>query len=444
MSSTLDWSLAILEGLARSAQDGIAVWAGGGKGLDSEVQEALSPLFRELVAENPDARVLYAEESDSDEGDDRDVARWTHIACSGLEEGDKELLVEKTSKVACRFIQPEKYDDEEDDDGEPPLDVEGAATTPTWDFRARSVSVVGLGSHFDVDEARRADLAKRLRDAAQGATGNVRACLEALADAREGWKDAAYPSWCHAGSVVDVAAIVDALRPLMFALVIYQPDGDTVKVARIDAAVTHHDVPVGLAWSPALSQILPAKIDRGASQATSAPPARTAAKSPHREALFEALRTADRVGLKDQPAFQSLLPLSPAERRALLFDIGTDAPTPAALAPFVESIVFLLVELTVLAETEADVLELFAWETSLSSRLRSKRSSVCSSASSERRRSRLRSPARSSRRPSSLRSPRRPHASRIATRRPTPTTALFFFGRPPRRSPARRTRGGPP
>src|SRR5690349_5469465 len=68
--STLDWSLEILAGLARSARDGIAVWGGGGKGLDLEVYEALMPFFREVIGEHPDARVLYAEETDSDDGDD--------------------------------------------------------------------------------------------------------------------------------------------------------------------------------------------------------------------------------------------------------------------------------------------------------------------------------------------------------------------------------------
>lgn len=370
-SSTVEWSLAILSGLARSARDDVAIWAGGGKGLDEGVDDALAPFFHELLSEHPDARILTTEETDSDEGDDRRVSRWTERACAGLEEGETDLIVERTSKVACRFAQPERDDDDDDDDdgerGEGPSDVEGVATSPTWELCAPRVSVVGYGGHFDRDEATRVDLSARLRDAALHTSDeNVRLCLSTLVEAVDGWKDGAYPSWCHDGTVVDIAALVEALLPITFAMVIYQPDGETAKVARIEeGAVTHHDVRVGLAWSPALTPTLPAKIELGTTHATNAPPQAPLPKSPHREALFAALSGASRVGLRDQPAFQALLGLSPAERRTLLLDVGAESP--AAVAGVVEGIVYLMLELTVIAETDTELLEIFASERSLSS-----------------------------------------------------------------------------
>ena len=286
--STLDWSQAILTGLARSACDGLAVWGGGGKGLGSEVCEALTPFFRELLADHPDARIVYAEESDHDDGDDGDVARWTESSCSGLEEEQKEMFGERSLKIACRINAKEKYDDEEGDEeeGDAPLDVEGIASSRTWDIVASRVHVFGYAGLFDQDDVSRAAKIELLRDAAsRTAHAHVGECLSALADATEGWKDAAWPSWCHVGTALDIGVLVDALRTLMFALVVYQPDADTMKVARVEESnVTHHDVPLGLFWSPAFSPTLSAPVDVPPPAPRGERPASVVAPSPHREA----------------------------------------------------------------------------------------------------------------------------------------------------------------
>lgn len=358
-SSRDRWSCVILSGLGDAAHDGMAAWGSEGKGLDDEVRAALLPFFRDLLAENPDATILFGDESDADDSDDGNVARWTAFYRVEREEQAEEAVVERRENIPCRILpfDPDDYesDDEDEDEDEDERDIDGAGAFPTWSMSAGRVSV--LIWNF-VDAA-----------ASSSSPGFVRECMATLKQAkpRAEWD---WRTWGYVGEPVDVEPLIAALAESgSTGLVMHQSETDTMKVARIDdGAVTYQDVPFGLAWSPALAPLLPTIVElepHPRPENVHSPAPADVSTSPHRSALLEAGLSANRIGLRSQPAFQTLLTLSPAERRHLLLDLCLNPPADGGW--FIENIAYLLLEFSEVVEREPDVLELIAAESHLPS-----------------------------------------------------------------------------